>query len=265
MSTKKSANDPKKVLKETKSEKISNEENSVKELSSKSNKSNKPKEKELKKKSIPNDTEEEATNLDSCKTEVSKKDISKKKAKESNINSEKSSEEVSESENSSSKKTTNINKKEDNSSKDITTKDDLDKGSKSKKSERRTRNRTGYNVFMKEKMSEITGQDQKEKLKTISVLWNKLNEEDKQKYNTEALNHKKVDGKKNTNEKSKKKGKNISGYNLFIKDSINTVEADSQREKMAEVGKLWREASKDVKDDYNAKAKSIKAEFESQE
>lgn len=260
MSTKKLISDSKKDLKESESKKIIKEDNSGKDSSTKSNKS---KDKEVKKKDIPNDTEEEIANLDSGKSESSKKDNSKKKMKNSN-NLEKTSEEVSESENSSSKKTTKTTKKEDNENKDNTTKES-DKESKSKKSERKSRNPTGYNIFMKKKMSELTGEDQKEKLKLIANLWKELNEEDKQKYNTEALEYKKVDDEMGNSERNKKKGKNISGYTLFMKDSINTIEAESQREKMVEVAKLWKEASKDVKDGYNEKAKAIKAEAQEEE
>lgn len=155
-------------------------------------------------------------------------------------------------------------KKVSKSTSDLVDNSKKEKEGNNKANEKKHRNPTGYNIFMKEKMSEIVGDDQKSKLKSIASLWRDLSVTEKEKYNEEALKHKKV-FKDNQDNESKKKGKNISGYTLFMKDLIKTIEAGSQKEKMIEVAKLWKEESQDTKNKYNEKAKKIKEESQSQE
>lgn len=254
MSSKKSSNDSKKDLKETKEIKITNDENS-----GSTSKISKSKDKELKNKSSNDDLEKKEEAIQVASSEVKKPKKKDSQYKTNDINKEENISMKDIEEDSSSSKKTNKNAKKVESE---DTSDD--KESKSKKSDRKSRSPTGYNMFMKEKMPEVEAENQKEKLKIIGGLWKELNDTEKEKYNTEALSHKKVIDDKDFTEKNKKKGKNISGYTLFMQESIKNIEAESQRDKMVKVAKLWKDASSEVKDEYNEKAKTIKNDYKSQ-
>ena len=45
---------------------------------------------------------------------------------------------------------------------------------------------SGYNVYMKKKIKEVEGENQKEKLLKVSSSWKKLSEKEKQKFRDEA-------------------------------------------------------------------------------
>ena len=45
---------------------------------------------------------------------------------------------------------------------------------------------SGYNVYMREKIKEVKGDNQKEKLLNVSSTWKKLSDKEKQKYKDQA-------------------------------------------------------------------------------
>ena len=68
---------------------------------------------------------------------------------------------------------------------------------------------------------------------------------------------KKVSKKLNT--KTNKVKKPPSGWNLFYKNNLKSVDVTKQKEKMALVGKMWNAQSDEEKEEWNSKAKAAVA------
>jgi hypothetical protein len=115
------------------------------------------------------------------------------------------------------------------------------------------RGRTGYNIFLKEKIGNFADVPQKDRMKLVGDLWKTTSKEEKDKFNFIANEEKKnlpIPESKKTDKKRK-----LSGYNIFMKEHITGASGDSQRDKLMQVSQKWKNLDQKEKDEYNEKAK----------
>ena len=89
------------------------------------------------------------------------------------------------------------------------------------------RPKTGYNLFVADKIKEIKDVDQKEKMKHVGQLWKNATTKEKTKYSDMAAKLKK------------------------------TVSGDNQKEKLLNVSASWKKLSDKEKQKYKDKAKQL--------
>jgi len=130
----------------------------------------------------------------------------------------------------------------------------------------KTRKLSGYNVYMKEKMAELKAQNvpSGERMGKVSAMWKTLTDEDKAvwKSKADALN---PSGPTTTGSapKAKKEGPTkLSGYQLFVKEKMAEVKADTSipaKERMTKIGALWKALAATEQEAYKKKAESVNA------
>tara|TARA_A100001015_G_C15029246_1_gene732212 strand:+ start:1841 stop:2287 length:447 start_codon:yes stop_codon:yes gene_type:complete len=118
------------------------------------------------------------------------------------------------------------------------------------------RPKTGYNLFVADKIKEIKDVDQKEKMKHVGDLWKKASDKEKSKYTKMASQLKKEFEEANPVEKKKPK-RGMSGYNVYMKEKIKDVKGANQKEKLLAVSESWKKLSEKDKQKYKDKAKTI--------
>jgi hypothetical protein len=147
-------------------------------------------------------------------------------------------------------------KKELKSEENTVVKEEDIKDSKGKKKPVKSlipRGRTGYNIFLKEKIGNFADVPQKDRMKLVGDLWKTTSKEEKDKFNFIANEEKKnlpIPESKKTDKKRK-----LSGYNIFMKEHITGASGDSQRDKLMQVSQKWKNLDQKEKDEYNEKAK----------
>lgn len=129
---------------------------------------------------------------------------------------------------------------------------------KKPKKKKVVRPKTGYNLFVADKIKEIKDVDQKEKMKHVGELWKKASAKEKSKYTDQAAKLKKEFEEANPVEKKKSK-RGLSGYNVYMKEKIKQVKGDNQKEKLMSVSSSWKKLSEKEKQKYKDEAKKLSA------
>jgi hypothetical protein len=127
---------------------------------------------------------------------------------------------------------------------------------KKPKKKKVVRPKTGYNLFVADKIKEIKDVDQKEKMKHVGELWKKASAKEKSKYTDQAAKLKKEFEEANPVEKKKSK-RGLSGYNVYMREKIKQVKGDNQKEKLMSVSSSWKKLSEKEKQEYKDEAKKL--------
>ena len=126
----------------------------------------------------------------------------------------------------------------------------------------KTKKLSGYNVFMKEKMAELKAQNvpAAERMGKVSVLWKALTDEEKATWKVKADQVAPVSvSVKATTEKASGP-KKLSGYQLYVKETMPIVKVKPEipaKERMAEIGKMWKSLSEEQKAAFKVKAEQL--------
>lgn len=118
------------------------------------------------------------------------------------------------------------------------------------------RPKTGYNLFVADKIKEIKDVDQKEKMKHVGQLWKNATPKEKTKYSDMAAKLKKEFEEANPVEKKKPK-RGLSGYNVYMREKIKSVPGDNQKEKLLNVSASWKKLSEKEKQKFKDQAKEM--------
>lgn len=127
---------------------------------------------------------------------------------------------------------------------------------KKMKKKKVVRPKTGYNLFVADRIKEIKDVDQKEKMKHVGQLWKKASAKEKSKYSDMAAKLKKEFEEANPVEKKKAK-RSLSGYNVYMRETIKSVSGDNQKEKLLSVSASWKKLSEIEKQKYKDEAKGL--------
>lgn len=127
---------------------------------------------------------------------------------------------------------------------------------KKPKKKKVVRPKTGYNLFVADKIKDFKDVDQKEKMKLVGQLWKTATDKEKSKYIEKADKLRKEFEKANPVEKKKPK-RGLSGYNVYMKEKIKGVEGENQKEKLLKVSSSWRKLSESEKQKYKDEAKKM--------
>ncbi len=136
-----------------------------------------------------------------------------------------------------------------------------------KKKAKISRPPTAYNIFMREKMSEISEGNQTDKLKTVAGLWKEISEEVKDEYNKRASEIKEqfMSSQENSNptDSSKNQKKRLpNGYNIYLKEQMAIVEGENQKDKLVKIAAEWKSLGDNEKQKYKDQASQLKSEVE---
>ena len=125
---------------------------------------------------------------------------------------------------------------------------------------------SGYNLYMREKMAELKEQNvpSGERMTKVSQMWKGLTDEEKVTWKAKAETlvpaatvTKTVESKATKEAAGPKK---LSGYQLYVRETMAVVKANTTiaaKERMGEIGKLWKALSDEQKAAYKAKAEAL--------
>ena len=121
---------------------------------------------------------------------------------------------------------------------------------------------SGYNVFMKTKMAELREQNvpSGERMGKIGYLWKNLNEEEKTEWKNKASNAGHANAEHvtvNVSSTKSNRPKKISGYQLYVKEIMPSVKAQTDlpaKKRMTEIGRMWKALQNEERNAYNIKA-----------
>jgi len=125
----------------------------------------------------------------------------------------------------------------------------------------KTKKLSGYNVFMKEKMAVFKAENvpSGERMGKVGALWKTLSEEDKAIWKAKADST--APQTVTTVVSSTPKGpKKLSGYQLYVKETMPVVKVKAEipaKERMAEIGKMWKALKDEEKAAYKIKAEQL--------
>lgn len=115
---------------------------------------------------------------------------------------------------------------------------------------------TGYNVYVKE--SKTSGKD----FKVCGSDWKSMTKEQQNVYNLKANEANQACGATNKN-KGKGKAKNLSGWNVYMKENNKTVKSAnpgmSSQDVLKKLGSDWKALGKEGQEPWNTKAKATVA------
>ncbi len=117
---------------------------------------------------------------------------------------------------------------------------------------------SGYNLYMREKMAELKAQNvpSGERMGQVSVMWKALNDTEKGVFKTKAAALVPT-GSTTKASKGSSGPKKLSGYQLYVRETMPTVKVDATipaKERMGAIGKLWKALSDDKKAEWKVKA-----------
>jgi hypothetical protein len=122
----------------------------------------------------------------------------------------------------------------------------------------KTKKLTGYNLFMRETMAVLKAEEvpSKERMSEVSKRWKALDEGEKQEWKDKAAKEAPVEVA--VKSKGGKKGpKKLTGYQLFVRETMPTIKADDAIEpkaRLGHIGKLWKALSAPQQGEYKEKA-----------
>lgn len=135
---------------------------------------------------------------------------------------------------------------------------------------------SSYNVFIREKMSELkaSGTDSKSLMSEASKIWKTLGEEEKSEWKLKASAENDASGALSVCKRKRKKRpgpKKLSGYQMFVKGKMLELKSDvsiSPTERMGKIGEFWRGLTEVEKSVWNVKASEVntraRAEYEAE-
>ena len=128
----------------------------------------------------------------------------------------------------------------------------------------KTKKLSGYNLYMREKMAELKAQNvpSGERMTKVSVMWKALKEEEKATWKVKAgdLVPATGSGSAKSAPKASTGPKKLSGYQLYVRETMVTVKANTAipaKERMAEIGKLWKVLKEEERVAFKAKAEKL--------
>lgn len=132
----------------------------------------------------------------------------------------------------------------------------------SKRKNKSSRPQTAYNIFMKDKMTEIEAPNQTEKLKIIAKFWKDLKDKDKVKYHQEADLKKKefFDQKEKMQSENGKKKRLPNAYNIFLKERMQLINGINQKDKLIKIAFEWKNLDLENKNVFIEKALKLREE-----
>ena len=119
---------------------------------------------------------------------------------------------------------------------------------------------SGYNLYMREKMAELKTQNVPagERMTKVSTMWKALNDDEKANWKTKAGGL--VPVVTTTQVKASKAvtgPKKLSGYQFYVRETMPVVKAKAEiaaKERMGEIGKMWKALKDEEKAAYKVKA-----------
>jgi len=127
----------------------------------------------------------------------------------------------------------------------------------------KTKKLSGYNVFMKEKMAMFKAENvpSGERMSKVGALWKTLSDEEKAIWKGKADSTAPVVTTTTAPVSSTPKGpKKLSGYQLYVKETMPIVKVKAEipaKERMAEIGKMWKALKEEEKAAYKVKAEQL--------
>ena len=114
----------------------------------------------------------------------------------------------------------------------------------------------GYNLYMKDRMTVLkeTVIDSNARMSQISTEWNALSDEEKEQWKTKAKIQQTLPEKIKLRPKTTPRETKWSGYQVFVSEKMSTVKDKKPKERMTEIGRLWRALSDDEHTVYKEKA-----------
>jgi hypothetical protein len=131
----------------------------------------------------------------------------------------------------------------------ITEDEDNDDNIKEKKNGKKL---SGYNIYMSKALSKKDKGGQQLQMKDAINNWNKMSEEEQNKWKILATEHNKKNNMNNNNKKKK-----LSGYNLFMQKKMKKIDKGGEAIPMSEAIKQWQNLTEDEKKVWNDKAKNL--------
>ena len=125
----------------------------------------------------------------------------------------------------------------------------------------KTKKLSGYNVFMKEKMAVFKAENvpSGERMTKVGALWKTLTDEEKAIWKAKADSTAPVTVTVTTSAKPSGP-KKLSGYQLYVKETMPIVKVKAEipaKERMAEIGKMWKSLKEEEKAAYKVKAEQL--------
>ena len=126
---------------------------------------------------------------------------------------------------------------------------------------------SGYNLYMREKMAELKEQNvpSGERMTKVSQMWKTLNDEEKATWKVKAETlvpaatvTKTAESKPATKEATGPK--KLTGYQFYVRETMAVVKANASiaaKERMAEIGKMWKALKDEDKAAYKVKAEAL--------
>jgi hypothetical protein len=135
----------------------------------------------------------------------------------------------------------------------------------------KTKKLSGYNLFMREKMAELKeeGVPSNERMGKVSKMWKEVGDDEKEEWKEKAAAlSPTVTTTATKTKKAKKEGpKKLSGYQLFVRETMPEVKADESIEpkgRMGEIGKRWKALSEADQGQWKEKAEEVNAEAQAE-
>lgn len=116
-----------------------------------------------------------------------------------------------------------------------------------------------YNVFMQQKMAEFSaaGMAGKDKVGKVAEAWGLLSDDEKNAYKLKAKESVPVSVHAKANP-AKKGPKGLTGWQLFVHLKMPSIKVDASilaKDRLTQIGILWKALSKPEQDEYVAQAK----------
>ena len=126
----------------------------------------------------------------------------------------------------------------------------------------KTKKLSGYNLYMREKMAELKVQNvpSGERMTKVSQMWKALKEEEKGTWKTKAGALMPAGSTSSVKESKTGGPKKLSGYQLYVRETMAVVKAKPEiaaKERMAEIGKMWKALKDDEKANWKTKAEKL--------
>jgi|UniRef100_A0A6C0BKK1 hypothetical protein len=114
----------------------------------------------------------------------------------------------------------------------------------------------GYNMFLKSRMAELQDKepDSNKRMKQVSEEWGKLTETVKEEWKKKAKEASPPLDQSQVKIKKTRKPQPISGYQVFVRETMESLKEIPPRERMKEIGKRWKALKPEEQQAYKTKA-----------